>query len=225
MTMQGKLLIASPVLKDPVFGGTVVLVSKYDPSKGAEGFILNGPILGKVGYGEMAEDGTVDGVAPEDREKMKGLIDAGKIESVPLRAGGPCHIQGFFMIHGHEEYLSISDDQPIRDSNEIEFELGGTLQEEGGKESKIIIPGVYFGTPEVMANIVMTGKVVESKFRFFTGIAAWSPGQLEREIEAGAWELKDSNAELIFNQEELEKLAHQPPPEEPHHGIPQPSWN
>ncbi len=34
----------------------------------------------------------------------------------------------------------------------------------------------------------------------FTGIALWRPGQLEHELELGAWLLEDGSAEKVFSE-------------------------
>ena len=35
-------------------------------------------------------------------------------------------------------------------------------------------------------------------FRFFVGYAGWGPGQLDREIQQGAWILSDVDVSLVF---------------------------
>ncbi len=37
--------------------------------------------------------------------------------------------------------------------------------------------------------------------RFFIGYAGWGPGQLEAEMEAGAWRVIQSNADTVFDSE------------------------
>lgn len=196
-----KLLIAEPMLIDPVFSGKVVLISHYDPTTGAEGFILNGPTVGKVGYGE--------GNKPEDIPATKAqVIDAmeeGKLNAVELHFGGPCKGAGFYMIHGYTD---------LAEEKEGEFEFGSLLMENKKDDSNVIIEGVYFGTPNDMAKIALSPRLKEGKFKFLAGSAGWSAGQLEREVEAGAWKVVDATAEIVWDQKAIEALV-QPPNQTP----------
>lgn len=197
MILQSKLLVAKPILVDPVFSGKVVFVAKYDPAKGAEGFMLNGPPVGKVGYGEMKP-----GDEMPDGENIVGMVESGELNSVQLYVGGPCRTAGIFMVHGYEEFATEEQDPD-------EFQLGSSFMEEGSAP-EALMPGLFFGTPETLARIVRAGKDGENKFRFFTGIAGWSPGQLEREIEAGAWDVRDADPEIIFDLGAVNQLASTP---------------
>lgn len=200
--LENKLLVAKPILVDPVFGGKAVLVSKYDKKFGAEGIILNGPIVGKVGYGETTK------VKIDDDFLKKVLDESGNKTSdfgaASLNMGGPCKTNGIYMLHGYAEYSNN-----VTPKEEDEFELGGMLyeeQEENPDNSNVIMQGLYFGSPDVMMEIAGNNKEEEFKFRFFIGMSAWSPGQLEKEIESGAWDVYDASPELVFNPEALAKF-------------------
>ena len=39
--------------------------------------------------------------------------------------------------------------------------------------------------------------LAEGRFKFFLGATEWKPGQLQEEIEAGAWLVLDCDAELV----------------------------
>jgi putative transcriptional regulator len=191
-----KLLVAKPFLKDPVFGGRVILIAKHDDAVGTEGFILNGPVVGTVGFGEITGPEPEN---PQDPEEIKKIIEAGAIQSAPLYMGGPCASPGLFMIHGYNQLADFEEEK------EDEFEIGNTLADMTTPDNTII-PGVYYGNPGTMVKIVMDDLVKENKFRFFNGMAGWSPGQLQREIEAGAWDVIDATADVVFDLEAANKL-------------------
>ncbi len=59
-----------------------------------------------------------------------------------------------------------------------------------------VLPGIYFA-----ANKSKLQKLVRQKtkpFRFFTGYAGWSGGQLEEELSAGGWLTAKANKKQIF---------------------------
>lgn len=206
MLLQHKLLVAKPTLIDPMFSGKVIFIVRHDPKSGAEGFILNGPAIGKVGYGESEKIEEV----PDTKEKVEAALKEGKMEAVQIQLGGPCKIGGLLMIHGYPDLV---------EKKEGTFELGSVLFDEQEDQSKIM-DGVYYGGPDFLQRLSASGRDKERKFRIFTGMSGWSPGQLEREIEAGAWDVKDANAEIIFDDVALNKLAQEPekhptPPQTP----------
>lgn len=46
----------------------------------------------------------------------------------------------------------------------------------------------------------MTGGLQQTDFRFFAGCLAWEPGQLQREIAAGAWHTAACSRSLVLKQ-------------------------
>ena len=88
--------------------------------------------------------------------------------SDPLRQGGPC--EGALMVlHGD---VSLS---------QLE-----------------VVPGVYFTTEKEDVEQLVAGDQDERPVTFFVGYAGWSSGQLENEIESGAWLVAEATAEQVF---------------------------
>jgi putative AlgH/UPF0301 family transcriptional regulator len=195
-----KFIIAKPSLKDPIFGGRVVLIATYTPEKGAEGFIVNGPVVGKVGYGAMSK---VD--VPENEEEIIARVNSGEMDHVSLYRGGPCGTEGMYMIHAYKEYLNVTTDIELHQNCPgLDFKKENTFDKT--EMTDIIMPGLYFGYPEVLAKIVEDGKVKENKFKFLCGSAVWSPGQLEDEVSKGFWEIRNASAATIFDEAAISKL-------------------
>lgn len=69
--IKDSLLIASPLLDDGIFDHSIILITQYNPEKGAIGFILNHP-AGQT-LGEVSKKGTI----PKELEK------------IPIYRGGP----------------------------------------------------------------------------------------------------------------------------------------
>lgn len=218
---KNKFLIANPVITDPIFSQTVIFLLKHSP-KGAEGVILNSlKQVGVVGFGEITK---FLKEMPPVSEFKKLMAD---LQSVPLFAGGPCHTPGIYFIHGYEEF----NDLMMPEDEKPEFDLGiptsfgdneyGDDPSQEFKTKLKIMDGVFFGTPATFGQIIEAGKVDEGKFRFYTGMSAWGPGQLEQEIAGGAWKIMDSDPDIFFDIKALDKLSgkvEEPP-------KPETSWN
>jgi putative transcriptional regulator len=247
-----KLLIANPMINDPIFAGSVVFLFVHN-EKGAQGVILNSREVGKIGFGQMQD---IFNAAPGTFAEAKDMILNGKLQSVPLFLGGPCQTPGIIFLHGHEEFLNIHEGQEQGSEYDLgipdSFNLFGEDEEKPAYQDDIpspvarmkIIEGLYFGSPFTFGHLIEAGKLDENKFRFFTGLSAWSAGQLEYEVQSGAWTVVDATPDVFFNPEELNKLVQsvadkQPPadPSEPpaskskHSWVPKtppgfdPSWN
>jgi putative transcriptional regulator len=54
------------------------------------------------------------------------------------------------------------------------------------------------GSKQVIENSVRT-RVSSSKFRLYVGYAGWAPGQLEAEVQVGAWLVLANRSKLIFD--------------------------
>jgi putative transcriptional regulator len=60
-----------------------------------------------------------------------------------------------------------------------------------------VMPGLFFtATPESLQELVGDGDV---DVRFFAGYAGWGPGQLENEINAGAWAIAATSHKQVFD--------------------------
>jgi putative transcriptional regulator len=69
-SLAGSLLLAHPVLRDPNFRRTAVLMSTHGP-EGAMGIVLNRPLGKKLG-------------------ELKGDFSVGPLAPTPIFTGGPC---------------------------------------------------------------------------------------------------------------------------------------
>lgn len=187
---ETKLLVASSRLTDDIFGGSIIFLTQYDPNIGAQGIILNGKTIGFTAMGEMDgmeppsdidhtdEDGNP---SPYAKAQMEGFLEevVDQADKAPLLLGGPCKTP-MYMIHGHPD-LHVST------------------------KGEWLAPGLRFGTPQDMVSILENTNEGERKVLFFMGISGWHPGQLENEIEGGAWTVHESNnlAEAVWSEEKL----------------------
>ena len=83
MDLSGKILVAMPVLQDPNFDKTVILVVEHEQESGTFGLVLNRP--GKLGVQGFCEELGVD---------WRGSSTA------PLYIGGPVNPSVGWILHG-----------------------------------------------------------------------------------------------------------------------------
>lgn len=159
--MQGRLLVATPVLAEGTFSRTVVQLLQHSPEDGAVGVVLNRPTgtpLAEVlpGWALLAPDPVV------------------------LFEGGPV-----------QQTAAIC--------------LGRLSPGARPSDSYAAVPGVpWLGTVDLDEDAADPVQQV----RVFAGYAGWSPGQLEAELEEGAWWVVDalpgdcftSEPELLWRQ-------------------------
>lgn len=209
-----KLLIANSMIDDPVFSGSVVFLFEHT-KKGAQGVILNSKEVGTVGFGQMQD---LFNAGPDTFSEAKKLILDGTLQSVPLFMGGPVHTPGIFFLHGYEEFLNVHEGQEQGSEYDLGIPASFSLFEDEADKSYqddvssplaklIVTEGLYFGSPLTFGNLIEAGKLHENKFRFFTGLSTWSAGQLEHEVQNGAWTIFEPTPDLFFDVEQLEKLA------------------
>jgi len=142
-SLEGKLLLASPVLMEPTFHRAVILISNYNREEGALGFILNRP-LGK-NLAELLSDD-----------------DFARIGDLPVHGGGP-------VASSHLTFAAFHW-KPSTHSLECETHLSASDAIRQYEEGFIL--------------------------RAFVGYSGWSAGQLENELEQGAWEVKPAGPEV-----------------------------
>ena len=149
----GKLLIAEPMLGDPNFDRSVVLMVDHT-AEGALGVVLNRPtdrevatVLGR--WGDLAARPPVlylGGPVEQD----------GVLALARRRAFGPRErLAGWSPVVGDVGTLDLQ-----RDPDELAPDLAGV--------------------------------------RFFAGYSGWGPGQLEAELDEGAWLVVDALADDVF---------------------------
>lgn len=200
------------MITDPVFAGKVVFLFTHN-EKGAQGIIVNSKEVGKVAFGQLQD---IFNSPPGSFEEAKNLILNGDLKSVPLFLGGPYTTQGIFFLHGYEELLNERQDEERSEYDlgiPSSFNLFDESEQPAYKDDmpnpapeSIVMDGLYFGSPYTFGNLLESGKLSENKFRFFTGISTWSAGQLENEIQNGAWTIADCTSEVFFDENELNKI-------------------
>jgi putative transcriptional regulator len=149
------LLLATPILLDPNFVQSVVLIGHHD-TEGAMGWIVNR--LHEMPVRELLAPGQQRGVHPE----------------TPLHLGGPVPADSLLAVF-HEAV--------------------------DGVESAEISPGLHVSRsanvlPMLFARAPGPG-IVPARLVF--GYSGWSAGQLEREMEEGAWLALPYDQELAFS--------------------------
>jgi putative transcriptional regulator len=63
-----------------------------------------------------------------------------------------------------------------------------------------VLPGIYFAAHKEQLQKII-GQTVKP-FRFFTGYAGWSGGQLDQEMKAGGWLTVKAKRDMIFYRED-----------------------
>jgi putative transcriptional regulator len=89
MSLAGSFLVARPVLKDPNFARTVVLLLAHS-SDGAFGLVVNRPVA----------------------EPVEGL-------ALPVFVGGPCPAPGLLLLHGHADWQQPDPDAEEETTQEV----------------------------------------------------------------------------------------------------------
>jgi putative transcriptional regulator len=170
----GRLLVANPLLPDPNFDRTVVLLVAYSEDDGALGLVLN---------------------RPSEMEVSAPLPQWEHLAASPavVFVGGPVQHQAVICLA--RSTVGLSDEDMAERTWKALTSHVGTLDLESD--------------PAELAEQF-------SEVRVFAGYAGWGVGQLEGELEAGAWWIVDAEPEDPFYDEpgELWKrvLRRQPGP-------------
>lgn len=146
---RGRLLVATPLLDDPNFARTVVLLLEHG-DEGAFGIVLNRPT--GVTVAEAVPDWEAVAAAP-----------------AAVFGGGPV---------SPESVIALAR---------------GTA---GGSEGWIPVLG-DLGTVDIGRDPADVGAEVHA-LRIFAGYAGWAAGQLEAEIDEGAWFVVDARPDDAF---------------------------
>jgi putative transcriptional regulator len=141
----GRLLVATPLLGDPNFRRTVILVVEHEVTEGTLGIVLNRPT--KVPVGKVLEEWTELATDP----------------SVVFKGG------------------------PVAPTSPLALALVPGKEEPLGWRALDGAPALArLGLLDLGAPPRLLGPAIQS-LRVFAGYAGWSPGQLEAEIDEGAW--------------------------------------
>jgi putative transcriptional regulator len=160
-SMGGRLLVATPLLGDPNFRRTVILIVEDEPEEGTLGVVLNRPT--EVPVGQVLESWT---------ELVTG-------PSVVFK-GGPVSPNSALALA-----LARGEDEPV-----------GWRSLDGSPVMSRIGLVDLEAPPELLAGGI-------TSFRVFAGYAGWGPGQLQAEIDEGAWYLLSAEpADAFFNRPE-----------------------
>ena len=68
----------------------------------------------------------------------------------------------------------------------------------GLRNATEVSDGIFYGGSEHAMTLVQEGGAKPEDFRFFFKYAAWAPGQLEMEVEAGCWCVVRSSLDLVL---------------------------
>jgi putative transcriptional regulator len=154
-SMAGRLLVATPLLDDPTFRRSVVLLLDHTSSGGAMGLVLNRPTAVDVEAVLPVWQRFVTLPGRLFRGGPVGLDSALGLVSVPGDAGSAEPI-GFHRLVGSVGVVDL--DAP----------------------PEVVAPGA-------------------AGLRIFAGHAGWTAGQLEEEIDEGAWYVVDGEAGDAFS--------------------------
>ncbi|HWM97202.1 MAG TPA: YqgE/AlgH family protein, partial [Streptosporangiaceae bacterium] len=143
--LAGRLLVATPMLGDPNFRRTVVLVVEHEPEQGTLGVVLNRPT--KVPVGRVLEPWTELATDPSV------VFTGGPVS--PNRPLALAHMLG--------------TDEPV-----------GWHPLEGGPAAARLGLVDLDAPPGLLAAAIVS-------LRVYAGYAGWSAGQLQAEVEEGAW--------------------------------------
>jgi putative transcriptional regulator len=147
-SLRGSLLVAAPILKDPNFRRTVVLLCEHG-SEGAMGVVLNRPTAVPAGDAVPALSALI---GPLDR----------------VYEGGPVERTGI---------VALAEFSDPSASGAIAFDRIGLVSAGVGDLEEAI-----------------------TRVRLYAGYAGWGTGQLEAEVEEGAWILLEPIAADAFDE-------------------------
>jgi putative transcriptional regulator len=144
-SLSGRLLVATPLLGDPNFRRTVILIVEDEPEEGTLGVVLNRPT--EVQVGQVLEPWT-------------DLVTGPTV----VFKGGPVSPNSALALA-----LAQGDEEP----------LGWRSLDGSSLMSRIGLVDLE-APPELLAGGI-------TSLRVFAGYAGWGPGQLQAEIDEGAW--------------------------------------
>jgi putative transcriptional regulator len=144
-SLSGRLVVATPLLGDPNFRRTVILIVEDEPEEGTLGVVLNRPT--EVQVGQVLESWT-------------DLVTGPTV----VFKGGPVSPNSALALA-----LAQGDDEP----------LGWRSLDGSSLMSRIGLVDLE-APPELLAGGI-------TSLRVFAGYAGWGPGQLQAEIDEGAW--------------------------------------
>jgi putative transcriptional regulator len=105
----------------------------------------------------------------------------------PVFHGGPCPAPGLFMLHGYADWAEDASSPP-----EVE-------EDEGEDAKREVAPGIYLGDASCLKRASQQAQQeAKVRFRAFQGYAGWGAGQLEGELQGGAWLVTPADSDVLF---------------------------
>lgn len=157
----------------------------------APGILIAAPPLGDPNF-----DRSVVFLASHDRDGAFGwVINGNALLTVGelLVQAGLCDEDGVSR-SGYDK--AVSRGGPV--STEQVWLVYPSLQKIEGVEGQMeIAPGITATASRAFLEVLAQGRTVPG-LRAFAGYAGWGPGQLEREIQAGAWLPGNVSSDLLF---------------------------
>jgi putative transcriptional regulator len=167
----GCLLVAAPILTEATFVQTVLYVLEHDES-GTAAVILNRPSRTPVGQ-----------VLPDWHDAVSGPN--------VIFSGGPVQPDGALCLGLLSEFGRTQ-----LEAGELDGDIDGDVVGDSGKLA--VRPVVDAICTVDLDGAVEPATAATSSLRVFAGHAGWSPGQLDGELEAGAWFVLPGRALDVF---------------------------
>lgn len=190
-----KILVATSKMTDRAYAGKTVFIREQRP-EGSYGFLLNGDNAGRVGFGMVDEPEDL----PTSKKDLDRQMDDGILNSVEIHLGGPYETNPY-MIHSYPEFFGKPMDYECLPVMNYTTPKSFEVPPEDLVKNNTIIPGLYFGSPDIFIHIVMNKKQNENKFKFMIGESIWENDLLDIEVQLGLWQVLDEEPkpEMFFN--------------------------
>lgn len=94
-------------------------------------------------------------------------------------------------------------DDPVFEGGPVEIQVVQALLRSATKPGKgtLLVGDVYATGSKQEIDKAISARVAPSKFRAFLGYAGWGGGQLEAEIQAGAWSVLKATPKMLFDED------------------------
>lgn len=178
-TTKGRLLVATPPLGDPNFDRSVVYVLDHHPG-GAVGVVLNDP---------EPEPELGDGAHPQE--------DAAWAAE---HAEGTDALPGRDALEGLDAWIELlAPPRTLFNGGPVERDALIALAVATGRVDTAWGELTHdLGTVDLAREPFDVAERV-TRLRIFRGYAGWGPGQLDAELEFGAWMVFDAEADDVFS--------------------------
>ncbi len=92
-------------------------------------------------------------------------------------------------------------DEPVYLGGPVQASALSYLRSDAGNDEEKVIANIALGHSLETLIDLSTTSANDRKIRVFAGYSGWAPGQLEEEMERGAWVTHPATADLIFHSE------------------------